>query len=181
MKIRVLYIVLAVIVVATLGIMQRNIHIIEHEAERKAEISRVKDVELYRQHAQNIKDPEYAVKRGLAYLKRNETEKACIVFERAAKLDTNYRDGSFYLGYAYLVDLKKRQNKLGGNEKITQLNNARKALLAAQKIDPLYPMTNKLLGIVAEMSGDDKEKQLWYARYNTVNGMNFDVAVAGAR
>ncbi|MDO8513604.1 MAG: hypothetical protein Q7S37_03815 [bacterium] len=175
MKIPITYLILAVVVLLTISATRQNFIKINKEAESLAQIQQSKDIQLYAEHVKTLNDASFITKRGIGFLKKGQIELACAALEQGAKLDSNYRDASFYLGYAYLKELQNRQKELSLNERQDLLAKAKKALMKAQSIDPLYPMTNKLLAIISDSQNNDKEKRLWYARYDTVTGKKVDI------
>lgn len=169
MKIRVLYLVVGLVVI--IGAVFGNIWCknIAAGAERQSKIAAARDLENFRKSVLKIDSAEYATQRGLKFLRNGKTQEACALLDRATKLDEKYRDSHFYLGYAYLKDIEKRKDELNQKEMCELLAAAKVSLGKAQKIDPLYPMTSKLLGLIAEMENNDNGKRLWYTRFNEVS------------
>lgn len=170
MKIPVTYLILTLIVFGTLVWMRAGLKQINEVAIKSAMAQEVKDVKNYQTSVNKVTDVNFATKRGLQFLKNGDTQKATAMLAQATRLDQNYREAWFYAGYAYLEDLKKRQSYLSITERNKILDSAKYTLTQAQKIDPLYSMTYKLLAVISENENDDKSKSLWYARYETVTG-----------
>lgn len=172
MRIPLSYIALFILTIVTLFLANGQYKKIALEADRQVKIAEKRQLREFKVHSAKLTDPVFATKRGISYINAKQSERACMVLERAAQLDANYRDSSLYLGYAYLKDIGMRKNELTEKQKKVAVEKAKKTLLNAQKIDPLHPLTNQLLAIIAQMQNNDKEKSLWYARYETVSLKN---------
>ncbi len=179
MKIPIVYIILAVIVIgALLGVRfynQRTMARVNQEIQRDYEAGLVK----YREHVQTQKDGILATKRGWQWLKAEDPKRAIIILERARQLEPNYREAAVYLGYAHLQSINKSlakpalgswQISLSPIEQHNELAKAKEALKAGERIDPLWPLTNQLLGLTYEKLGDDNNAKLCYDRFKALGG-----------
>lgn len=177
MKIRLLYLITGFVVVVMFGVVKIQENKITGRASEYNILVYNESVENYRKNTINVKNGLLATKRGWRFLKDGKTEIAIALLERADKLEEDYRDAPLYLGYAYMQKVTESGKKnyfdmvveLNNDEKQQLLNRAKDRLLVAQKIDPLNPLTNKLLGIVYKSLDNDKESELWYARYEEVS------------
>ena len=172
---------MAVVVVVALIFTHGKLEKIDNEAKLRSKAEQEKSLQAFRENTKKLNNADECLKRGIKFLKNNESQKAVALLERTVDLNNTFRDPNFYLGYAYLKDLDMHNKDMSEDEKKSELTKAKKALLAAQRIDPLYPTTNKLLGIVAQSEHNDNEKRLWYARYDTVTGNVISVKLTGSK
>jgi tetratricopeptide (TPR) repeat protein len=170
MKIPVLYLVLGILVIAVLTGLKMEMKTIGLKADEETRIQAAKDLREYSNRVRNIKSAEFAMKRGMAFFKTKDFERAEMLFSQAAEIDKNYHDAQFYKGYSKLKLIEKHKSDLSAEKQQEKLEEARNVLLAAQKLNPLSPLDNKILAMVYEQQGNDKEAQLWYARFKEVGG-----------
>lgn len=166
-RIPVIYIVIALLAVGAVFAVKSKVNAIAAEAKQMEQKNQVNILESYQDHVRSMKDGPYALGRGWRYLQAKDYGRAVIVLEKAMELDKNSRDAAFYLGYAKLMQISNLKSQ---NDIRAGLNQAKDTLLAAQRLDPLFPTTNKLLGFTYEQLGNDKESTVWYARYKAVGG-----------
>lgn len=179
MKIPITYLILVVMIVgAFLGVRfysQKMMARVNEEIQRENEANLAK----YRENVQSQKDGVLATKRGLMWLKAEDPKRAIMILERARQLEPNYREAAVYLGYAHLQLINKSlakatwgmwQMTLTPDEQHNELLEAKEALVAGERIDPLWPLTNQLLGLTYEKLGDDKDAKLCYDRFKALGG-----------
>jgi tetratricopeptide (TPR) repeat protein len=104
--------------------------------------------EFQKQYQEKINletDPYELAKLGMIFLRIDDNETALLCFDKAAKLDANWRDGWVWKGYTEI--------------KLNQPKPALESLKTAEKIDPIYPLTYQLLVIAYEQTGDTQSAQ----------------------
>lgn len=170
MKIPLTYLILFILCFPVLIVLHNKMSDIQKEANLAAARQQSQNIANYQASVTKITDLNFAMRRGLQFLKNHDTQKATALLTQATTLDANYRDSWFYAGYAYLEDLKGRQRNLTNAQQHDLLAKAKTALTQAQKIDPLYAPTYQLLAAISQSEHNDNEKSLWYARYETVSG-----------
>ncbi len=90
-------------------------------------------------------DPYELAKMGMVFLRINDNETAFLCFDKASKMDPNWRDAFVWKGYTEL--------------KFNKPKDALISLKAAEKIDPIYPLTYQLLVIAYQQTGDSQSAQ----------------------
>ena len=115
---------------------------------------------VYQQYQERIAKADNSsfdlVKKGNRLLQAKEVKLAIVPLVKATEKDSNYRDAYLLLGYAYLLN-KEAQNALT-------------ALEIARSLDPINPVTYKLLGTAYEDLGMQENATLCYNKYNELNG-----------
>ncbi len=90
-------------------------------------------------------DPYELAKMGISFLRAEDNQSAFLSFDKATKMDPNWRDGWVWKGYTEL--------------KLNKPQDALISLKAAEKIDPIYPLTYQLLVIAYQQTGDSQNAQ----------------------
>lgn len=175
-KIPITYLVLAVVCFVVLGVLRQEYRNTVNTAEKQERVERQKSIDKYCKNVK-ITDLNMAMKRGMQFFEAKKYQQAAAYFDGATSLDEHYRDSWFFGGYANLKDLESRQSSLPQTIQKEILVRAKTDLAQAQKIDPLYPETSRLLAAIAKSENNDKEMSLWYARYETITGKKVDDAV----
>lgn len=98
-------------------------------------------------------DPYELAKMGMIYLKTDDNQTALLCFDKASKMDPGWRDAFVWKGYTEL--------------KLNKPKDALVSLKAAEKIDPIYPLTYQLLVIAYQQTGDTQSAQ--FAQQKLVN------------
>lgn len=169
-KIPITYLVLAILSFLVIGLLRQNYNNTVEKALKQAKLEEAKRIEEYCDNVDKISDFDFAIKRGEDFFEAGKYQQAAAVFDRATSFDKNYRDSWFWGGYAHLKDLENRKSELPQSKQREILEKAKADLEQAHKIDPLYTETIKLLAEISKSENNDKEKRLWYARYETVTG-----------
>jgi len=120
----------------------------EIEKQRKILLSALSEILNFKSSTLNSNNPQSVLLVGTAFWQMGYDNLAISQFEKATKIDPEYRDAWIYLGKAYF-------QRTGEN-----LNKAKEALEKAAEIDPVYPEIFALLSKTYEkLEKIDKSKK----------------------
>jgi len=121
------------------------------ESQKKLQLNYQKRLEQQEKTANDL------VKEGIYLLEKNQLTLAPIALEAAAKKDANFRDAWLYTGYSYLKEYIAE-----GKNNQNLINKAKDYLETAKNIDPLYPLTYKLLSTTYYELNDAAQAEICY-------------------
>ena len=127
----------------------------ETESQREILLSALKKILNLKSSIFNSDNPQNTLLVGTAFWQMGYDNLAIGQFEKATKIDPEYRDAWIYLGKAYL-----QQSTTNNQQSTEALNKAEEALEKAAEIDPVYPETFYLLSQAYEkLKKPDESKQ----------------------
>lgn len=168
MRIPISYLFAGLIFIIGIFILKSSMNNIANQAKLYQEKQNLIQLDNFKKSVEKMTDTQKAASYGWKLMKRNQIDQSIILFDKAHRLDPNFRDAAVYLGYCRLKKIEQSGTNLSVEQQHIQLNSAKDTLMKAYQIDPLFPLTNKLLSEIAFYENNDKDKELWYARVKAI-------------
>lgn len=120
---------------------------------RQTNLEKEEMTNIYKERVEKETDPAKLVRLGVKWIGMENPALAVIALEKATKLEKEYRDANFYLGYARLKKCQSPNSKCQKKDfqKILEILNKTKDL------DPIYAPTWQLLSFTYQILGEDQK------------------------